>query len=168
MSIPDLVIKQAAGDDYAVVAALMREYIDWLPFDVSGFQDVEREMADLPSEYGPPGGVALLAILEGRPVGVVGVRRFSGDVAELKRMWVRPEGRGAGLGRALATAARSVAGDLGYRTIRLDTVAGLMDGANRLYESLGFHDIAPYRDNPIPGARFMELDLPADDDLPAP
>jgi GNAT superfamily N-acetyltransferase len=153
-------VRRAIGEnDFAEVTAMMREYIAWLPFDVGSFQDVERELANVAIEYGPPRGVALLATDDDGPAGVVGVRRFDDGIAELKRMWARPRARGLGIGMALGTRALAEAREMGYTTIRLDTVIGVMDGANRLYESLGFRDIGPYRTNPIPGARFMELDL---------
>jgi GNAT superfamily N-acetyltransferase len=152
-------IRPARGGEYRIVVALVKEYLASLPFEARTFQDVERELRNIDTEYGPPDGVALLAHLEGQAVGVVGVRRFDADVAELKRMWVRAQHRGSGLGRRLADAALREARILGYRAIRLDTVVGVMDTANHLYESLGFVDIPPYRDNPIDGARFMELRL---------
>ena len=149
----------ATVDDYETVEGLMREYVDWLPFDASDFQDVEREMSELAVEYGPPEGFAVLAAVGDDLAGVAGVRRLSAGVAELKRMWVRPEVRGRGVGRWLADRAIAEARARGYRSVRLDTVTDVMTEANRLYESLGFTDIVPYRHNPLPSARFMELDL---------
>ena len=156
---PALRIWVASETDYEAVEGLMREYVDWLPFDVSTFQDVEREMTELSHEYGPPDGFAVLAALGEDLAGVAGVRRFSKGVAELKRMWVRPSARGHGVGRWLADRAISEARARGYSSVRLDTVTDVMAEANSLYESLGFSDINPYRDNPLPSARFMELDL---------
>ena len=149
----------ATENDYRLVKVLMREYVDWLPFDVSKFQDVERELADVSSEYGPPNGLAVLAALGDEPAGVAGVRRLSPGVAELKRMWVRPDARGHSVGRWLADRAIAEARAQGYRSVRLDTVSDVMTEANRLYESLGFTEIGSYRANPLPAARFMELDL---------
>ncbi|MGB7859906.1 MAG: GNAT family N-acetyltransferase [Acidimicrobiia bacterium] len=149
----------AREDEYGTVETLMREYVEWLPFDVNEFQDFEREMREIATEYGPPRGLAVLASLEDEPAGVAGVRSLTGRTAELKRMWVRPNARGRGLGKQLARRAVSEARKLGYRSVRLDTVADVMGEANRLYERLGFNEIDPYRDNPQPSARFMELDL---------
>lgn len=149
----------ARPDEYETVERLMREYVSWLPFDVSEFQDFDREMAEIQSEYGPPSGLAMLASLDERLVGVAGVRRVGPATAELKRMWVRPEARGHGLGQQMARRAIAEARGLGYRSVRLDTVTDVMTEANHLYDKLGFVEIAPYRDNPLPGARFMELDL---------
>ncbi len=149
----------AGEGEYDVVEGLMREYVDWLPFEVGEFQDVEREMSELSVEYGPPAGFAILAALGDELAGVAGVRRLSSSVAELKRMWVRPTARGHSVGRWLADRAIAEARARGYRSVRLDTVTDVMAAANTLYESLGFRDIPAYRHNPLPSARFMELTL---------
>ena len=148
-----MIERVVSDDQWARADALIREYTDSLGFDLC-FQDVERELAELRTEYGPPTGGAFLA----DDMGFVGVRRFAGDVAELKRMYVAPAARGRGLGRALAEAAVEEARRLGYRRLRLDTLA-TMEAAVALYRSLGFVDIEPYRENPIAGARYFELVL---------
>ena len=147
-------------EDFARAEALIREYIDWLPFDLD-FQDFESELAELPDHYASPAGTLLLAYVEAEPaaVGTVGVRRFDADIAELKRMYVQPRGRGHGLGRKLAEAAIDFARGAGYRAIRLDSDQASMPEANALYEKLGFVDIEQYRPNHLACARFMELEL---------
>jgi putative acetyltransferase len=148
----------ASADDRASFEELVREYISSLPFSLD-FQDVERELAALGEEYGPPGGAALLALLDGEAEGCVGVRSLEPpEVAELKRMYVRPKARGHGLGRALTNAALASARRLGYERVRLDTVAEMKEAA-RLYESVGFVEIGAYRHNPIPTARYYEVEL---------
>jgi putative acetyltransferase len=139
--------------DLAEVRALLREYAASLAFPLD-FQDFERELAELPGAYAPPRGALLLA----RGSGCIALRPLDDTTSELKRLYVRPQARGAGLGRTLAEAAVAEARRLEYTRMRLDTVPG-MEAAQALYEQLGFREIAPYTTNPIEGTRFLELDL---------
>jgi GNAT superfamily N-acetyltransferase len=149
------------AEDLAEAGRLMRDYLSGLPFVVD-FQDVDAELADLGRVYAPPRGAVLLARPAGDPgpaaVGVVGITDFGDDRVELKRMYVAPEARGSGAGRALAERAIARARELGYRQMLLDTVASLT-AAIALYESLGFVAIDAYRFNPRPDARYFALDL---------
>jgi putative acetyltransferase len=142
----------------ALVRELFEEYAASLPFDLS-FQDFQQEVSSLPGQYGPPQGRLILAVSDaGSSAGCVGLRPFAAEIGEIKRLYVRPAFRGQGVGQMLVLAILDEARSIGYRRVRLDTVASMTD-ANRLYESLGFEDIAPYRDNPLPGARFLEKEL---------
>ena len=105
--------------------------------------------------YGPPAGVLLLAEVTNTPAGCVAVRLLDAATCELKRLYVRPAHRGHNLGRQLAESALKTARALGYQRMLLDTLPE-MQPAQRLYESLGFHDIPPYYGEPIAGQRFME------------
>lgn len=155
------VVQAKTAGDWADVERLLRAYLAELPFEVD-FQDVDRELAELPSEYGLPSGAALLVRDDGgATVGVVGVRRFDEQDAELKRMYLEPAARGSGLGRALADVAVTAARALGYRRLLLDTV-DWMAAAVAVYEGLGFVEIGPYRHNPLAGARYFALDLLAE------
>lgn len=156
----EVLVEQAASPaQWSEAAALIRAYLDELPFEID-FQDLDRELAELPVEYGPPSGAGLLARAAdgGGALGFVGVRRFAEGDAELKRMFVDPAARGERAGRALAVAAVHAARQLGYRRLLLDTVA-TMTAAIATYESLGFVAIDAYRHNPLPDARYFALDL---------
>ena len=143
--------------DLPAIRELLREYAGSLGFRLD-FQDFDRELADLPGAYAPPAGALLLARVDGDAAGCVALRPLEPGICELKRLFVRPEHRGLGLGRLLATAMLEEALRRGYRRIRLDTTPG-MESAQALYVQLGFRDIAPYTTNPVAGTRFLELVL---------
>jgi putative acetyltransferase len=139
------------------VRRLFEEYAASLGLDL-GFQDFDREVRELPGEYAPPRGRLLVARIAGETVGCVGVRPLAPDVCEMKRLYVRPEHRRSGAGRALAEAVIRAGTELGYDRMRLDTLPS-MEAARVLYRSLGFGEIEAYRHNPIPGTAYMELAL---------
>ena len=153
------VIAAAAGAvDLAAVRELFLEYQAALGVDLD-FQGFDRELADLPGAYAPPGGLLLLArSREGNAVGCVALHELEPGTCEMKRLYVRPSARGHGLGRELVDAVISAARERDYRAMRLDTLPSMVE-AGPLYASLGFRDIDPYYENPVVGARFLELEL---------
>ena len=147
----------AVPQDLPVARRLFREYVDGLGVDLS-FQDVEAELAGLPGRYATPSGRLLLAWRGDEAIGCVALRALDGGDCEMKRLYVRPQGRGLKLGRALAEHIVAEARAAGYARIRLDTLP-TMGTAQALYGALGFLPTEPYGFNPIPGTRFLALDL---------
>jgi len=136
---------------------LMREYGSLLGVDLS-FQNFASELKELPGDYAAPKGTLLLAFHKGQLAGCAALRFFAPEVCEMKRLYVRHAFRGKKVGRTLAGAVIERARELGYKRIRLDTLPWMKE-AITLHRSLGFVEIAPYRENPVPGAMFMELVL---------
>jgi putative acetyltransferase len=151
------IIEAETPESIAMVRRLFEEYAISLELDL-GFQHFAEELAGLPGEYTRPAGGLLLGFHDREPVGCVGFRPLEPGIAEMKRLYVRPIARGGGWGRRLAERAVSDARDAGYRRMRLDTLPA-MHSAQGLYLALGFGEIPPYRHNPVPGARFLELEL---------
>ncbi len=154
---PIMAVRTAAETDEA--ARLLRAYAASLDIDLA-YQDFDSELSDLPGKYAPPSGELLLArdAMAGT-VGCVGLRALAKDgVCEMKRLYVAPQGRGAGLGRLLVTAIVAAATRIGYHEIRLDTLA-TMHSAQALYRSQGFQTIDPCYDSPADGTIFMSRRL---------
>lgn len=139
------------------VKTLFMEYARSLEFSL-GFQDFEEEISDMPGHYGPPDGCILLAFYDDVPVGCVGLRRLEEGVCEMKRLYVKPEFRGRGIGKYLSEMIIAEAKRIGYDKMRLDTLSSMTE-ANAIYGNLGFRDIEPYRYNPFEDAIFLEIDL---------
>jgi GNAT superfamily N-acetyltransferase len=137
-------IRRVPGDDpeaVAMVAAMESEVQAAL-----GPMTPERTSTVAPTEMVPPAGWFVLLCVDGAVIAGGGVRRLSAGVAEIKRMYVRPEHRGRGLGRALLEGLEAAAADLGYARVRLDTAAS-MDAALALYGRAGYRAIPDYNGN---------------------
>jgi putative acetyltransferase len=139
------------------VRQLFREYAAELDVDLC-FQGFEEELAGLPGKYAPPKGSLLIASAEDQIAGCVAIRPLVEGECEMKRLFVRPSARNSGVGRKLACKIISVARELGYIAMRLDTLDRLTE-AMRLYEDLGFRRTGPYYENPLPGVVYWELRL---------
>lgn len=143
--------------DAEAVRALFRAYARSLDFELC-FQNFSEELAALPGAYAPPDGRLFVGLVEEEPAGCVALRKLEDTVCEMKRMYLKPEFRGFGLGRRLAHQVITAGREAGYRVMRLDTIR-TMEAAIALYRSLGFRSIPPYYSNPIEGAEYMELTL---------
>lgn len=152
------IFQAESSTQIALVRELFLEYAQSLGFSLC-FQSFDQELASLPGDYAPPQGRLLLAQNEGQIAGCVALHKLEVGVCEMKRLYLRPQFRGKGLGRALADRIIAEARQIGYRRMRLDTVEPVMQDAVAMYKKLGFKEIAPYCSNPIAGAMYMELDL---------
>src|SRR5712675_2817453 len=131
----ELVRVEGTGPALEQARALLAEY--WSSFGFTPcFQGFDQELAALPGSYAPPRGALLLAPGQG----CVAVRPLDAETAEMKRLYLRPQARGAGLGRSLAGAAVTHARERGFSRVVLDTIPERMQEAVALYRSMGFRD----------------------------
>lgn len=137
---------------------LFLEYAQSLGFSLC-FQSFDQELAGLPGDYAPPDGRLLLARYRDQLAGCAALRKLDPGVCEMKRLYLRPQFRGRGLGRVMAETLIAEARVIGCGKMRLDTVEPVMPNAVAMYRRLGFKEIEPYRPNPIPGALYFELEL---------
>ena len=152
------IVQPQSPEDVDRARELFEEYAAWLGLDLC-FQRFAEELADLPGAYAPPAGRLFLARDGDQISGCVALRPFGDGVCEIKRLYVRPDFRGKGLGHELTQAVIDAAREIGYQRMRLDTLPGRMDRAIAMYHSLGFREIEPYYHNPYTGVTFMELSL---------
>ncbi|CAN5403321.1 N-acetyltransferase [soil metagenome] len=137
---------------------LFREYEKWLGLDIC-FQGFEAELANLPGKYAKPNGRLLVASVDGKIAGCLALRKLEEGICEMKRLYLRDEFRGSGLGNKLIEKLIGEARLIGYQKMRLDTLPDKMNKAVRLYESHGFRQIPAYYHNPYGETLYLELDL---------
>jgi ribosomal protein S18 acetylase RimI-like enzyme len=151
------IVDATAFDEVLTVRCLFEEYATSLGIDLC-FQGFEKELAGLPGGYAPPQGRLLLALQDGQTAGCIALRPLEPGTCEMKRLYVRPAFRTHGIGRLLVDRVIQEARQAGYRHMRLDTLPSMV-AALALYRRLGFREIAPYYENPVEGAVFLELQL---------
>ena len=149
----------SSSDDLADAAGLFRAYAASIGVDLS-YQDFDAELAGLPGKYAPPSGAIFLArSIGGEAIGCVALRPLTEpECCEMKRLYVSPSARDAGVGRALVEHIITEAARLGYSEMRLDTLP-TMTQAIALYGNAGFTHIPPYYDTPVAGTVFLALKL---------
>lgn len=157
----DIVLGAPAPAEIEGVRTLFREYSQAIKVDLC-FQDFERELLSLPGEYAAPRGGLVVARVGSQLAGCCAVRPLDAsdysNACEMKRLYVRPEFRGLGLGRLLAEGILDLARQAAYDCILLDTLDD-MEAARALYEDLGFEEVPPYYYNPIAGAHYLKAEL---------
>jgi GNAT superfamily N-acetyltransferase len=147
----------SSPEDWRTARRLIEAYAASLGVDLC-FQNFDDEIEHLSEQYGPPRGAFLLAAVDGRALGCVGLRHYDESSGEIKRLYVDPSGRGVGAGRELAKAIIARGRELGYARLVLDTLPSMTE-ARALYTSLGFVPITAYRHNPVEGTSFLALNL---------
>ena len=140
------------------IRGLFREYESWLGLDLC-FQGFEEELRTLPGKYVSPDARLYLACVDDKPVGCIAMRKLDDGICEMKRLYLRSEARGLGLGNRLVERLINDARTIGYQKMRLDTHPPKMGKAVKLYESHGFKPIPPYYENPHESVLYMELVL---------
>jgi ribosomal protein S18 acetylase RimI-like enzyme len=146
-----------SGELLSAARELFTEYASSLNFSLC-FQNFDKELAELPGEYASPDGRLIIAMNKTKITGCIALRKFSDNTCEMKRLYVRPEFRGKGIGKKLTETVLKEAKKIGYVYMRLDTVPSMKE-AIALYRSMGFYEIKPYRENPVQGAIYMQLIL---------
>lgn len=142
---------------FEFVKELIEEYTNWIGRDL-GFQNLEAELNNPALKYSPPEGDVVLAIEDNKPLGIIAYHRHNDYRCELKRMYVRPEGRGVGIGEKLVTEILDRARDAGFKEIVLDTLLPFQ-AAIHIYEKFGFEECEPYYDNPFEDVVYMKRPL---------
>ena len=144
-------------EELNAVRGLMREYAQAIGVDFC-FQGFDAEVAALPGEYRAPRDALLTAHVAADLAGCCALRPLDNvdypNACEMKRLYVRGDYRGRGVGRLLVEAILDAARQAGYASVLLDTLSD-METARALYGDLGFEEIAPYYHNPIPGAHYL-------------
>ncbi len=151
------IIEASKPEHFEVAEILFKEYVLSLGYDIS-HQNYDQEFDELDQIYQPPDGALFLGKSSDQWIGCVGLRPFDSTICEMKRLYVRKEGRGTGLGYSLCKSILSKAIALGYEKMRLDTLPD-MHAAQGMYKKVGFYPIPSYNDNPIEGTLFMEVEL---------
>ena len=146
-----------SDNDYSMAATLFNEYASWLNIDLS-FQKFDDELLILKSMYGLPLGCIILAKVDGELAACVAVRQQESDIAELKRMYVKPAYRKLLVAQSLLNTATNFAVEAGYKKIRLDTL-NTMTPAMNLYLKNGFKEIESYYNNPLATAVYFEKNI---------
>lgn len=149
------IIQADSPDEIETARTLFREYETWLGMDLC-FQSFEKEVRSLPGKYARPDGRLFLAYINDELAGCIALRKLVDGVCEMKRLFLRQNARGHGLGNQLIEKLIEDAQSIGYSKMRLDTFPPKMGKAVSLYASHGFYEIPPYYDNPHQGVLFME------------
>ena len=155
---------QLAYDKPEIITELFSEYTDMLIAGDSTFahylslQNYEQEIEDLEYKYGMPDGRLYLAYYKDQVAGCIALKKFDAESCEMKRLYVKPEFRGLGIGGLLLEKIIADAKNIGYKKMLLDTLP-FLKSAIKLYKGYGFYEIPQYLESPMSNAIYMQLDL---------
>lgn len=150
--------------DRSTLEPLLTEFHEWMVAHAGDVYEPAAELAeDFASLTHDPESWAWVAVMDGTPAGCVLLYGTTDELAEFKRLWVRPAFRGTGLGRMLVETVIDRARAEGYEVLGL-TTPPWAERSHALYESLGFERTPPYPDTRLPEkyhdeAVFMRLAL---------
>lgn len=151
-------IEAKSMNDFKTAIQLFQEYASQIGVDLE-FQHFSKELETIEEHYSRPNGVLILARnRESAPLGCFAIRALKSSICELKRMYVREEFRGLGLGKQMLVKSIEIGKKLGYKKMRLDTLP-TMGSAIALYQKMGFCQIEAYRFNPVKGTKYFEIKL---------
>lgn len=151
------IVHAVSEEQIGIIRELFIEYARSINVSLC-FENLDKEVNDLPGAYAPPHGKLLLAADGSRIAGCAALKKIDDHISEMKRLYVRAEFRGKGVGKKLALRIADEARKIGYERLRLDTLPSMKEAIS-LYRSLGFEEIPAYRDLPVPGALFMQITL---------
>jgi GNAT superfamily N-acetyltransferase len=153
-----IIVPAASPAGIGQVRRLFQQYWDSFQFTPC-FQGFADEVASLPGVYAPPRGGLFLGLDDGAPCGCVAFKPLSGARCEAKRLYVAPEFRGRGFGKALLEHAIERARAAGYTELVGDTIPGAMSQALAMYDRMGFARVEPYAESATPEAVCIRLSL---------
>ena len=151
------IIRASTKEEFETAGKMFFEYSNSIGVSIC-FENLEKEVAELPGAYAEPSGRLLLAYSDNALAGCGALKRVDDRVCEMKRLFVRPGFRGEGIGKRLARALAIDAKSIGYSKIRLDTLPTMKE-AIALYRSIGFESTAPFRTLPVSGVLFMSASI---------
>jgi len=151
-------VEVKSDKEYKTVIELFKEYAFQINVDLS-FQNFDIELKEIQKQYSRPYGIIFIVYdIDKKPIGCFGIRKLADTICELKRMYLKKEIRGMGIGNKLLTKAIEIGKELKYKRMRLDTLP-TMESAIGLYKKIGFYEIDSYRFNPIEGTKYFEIQL---------
>ena len=152
--VKNIKITKLTKADIEKTKELINEYLAWIDVDLT-FQSIDEELDSFPEKYEESDGAFYIAKDGTKVIGCIGLRKIQTGICEMKRLYVKDDYKGSGLGKKLIKTIIEEAKKKGYEKMRLDTLPK-MKTAQKLYKEFGFVEVTQYTVNPVDGAVFME------------